>query len=73
MPPPAFGKKVLKNERICSRSSAPAAYAVPFVSSDCSGVLQRPLHRAEFEKWHLEKYGEPYVWIPVNDASQVGK
>ena len=32
-----------------------------------------PLHRAEFEKWHLEKYGEPYVWIPVNDASEVGK
>ena len=19
-----------------------------------------PQHRAEFEKWHLEKYGEPY-------------
>ena len=19
-------------------------------------------HRAEFEKWHLEKYGEPYQW-----------
>ena len=32
-----------------------------------------PLHRAEFEKWHLEKYGEPYIWIPVNDASEVGK
>ena len=32
-----------------------------------------PLHRAEFEKWHLEKYGEPYVWIPVNDASEVGQ
>jgi len=25
-----------------------------------------PQHRAEFEKWHLEKYGEPYEWVPEN-------
>lgn len=28
-----------------------------------------PQHRAEFEKWHLEKYGEPYQWVPVNGGN----
>lgn len=28
-----------------------------------------PQHRAEFEKWHLEKYGEPYEWIPENGGN----
>lgn len=30
------------------------------------GYYTDPQHRNEFEKWHLEKYGEPYVWVPVN-------
>lgn len=24
-----------------------------------------PQHRAEFNKWHLEKYGEPYAWVSI--------
>lgn len=24
-----------------------------------------PEHREKFERWYLEKYGEPYVWKPV--------
>ena len=28
-----------------------------------------PQHRAEFEKWHLKKYGEPYEWVPVNGGN----
>lgn len=28
-----------------------------------------PQHRAEFEKWHLEKYGEPYEWVLVNGGN----
>nr|DAM15527.1 MAG TPA: hypothetical protein [Caudoviricetes sp.] len=28
-----------------------------------------PQHRAEFDKWHLEKYGEPYEWIPENGGN----
>ena len=29
-----------------------------------------PQHRAEFEKWHLEKYGEPYEWVPVTNDKE---
>lgn len=28
-----------------------------------------PQHRAEFGKRHLEKYGEPYVWVPMNGGN----
>lgn len=26
-------------------------------------------NRKRFEGWYLEKYGEPYVWIPVNGGN----
>ena len=28
-----------------------------------------PQHRAEFEKWHLQKYGEPYQWVPMKGGN----
>ena len=32
------------------------------VARTVSNYFKDPAHRAEYEKWHLETYGEPYVW-----------
>lgn len=73
MPPPAFGKKVLN-------MSVFVPEVQPQLRALCRSLVRivqeyysDPQHRAEFEKWHLEKYGEPYVWVPVNDTSEVDK
>lgn len=28
-----------------------------------------PEHRRKFEQWHLETYGEPYVWRPLGGGT----
>lgn len=27
-----------------------------------------PENRRKFEQWHLETYGEPYIWEPLKDG-----
>ena len=30
-------------------------------------------NRKRFEKWHLEKHGEPYVWVPMDNTKKTDK